>query len=94
MKRKSFFLLLILIVCLIIKYRLYNDLIPKFVYKIINPRQVEGILNITFYLGIIIQIVLIVLLTINYKKMKIQDYIIGILSLIFLISFIILMLSI
>ena len=94
MKRKSFFLLLILIVCLIIKYRLYNDLIPNFVYKIINPRQVEGILNITFYLGIIIQIVLIVLLTINYKKMKIQDYIIGILSLIFLISFIILMLSI
>lgn len=94
MKKRSFFLLLILIVCLLVRYRLYANLIPNFVYDVVNPRQIQGIFNIVFYLGIIFQAVIIISIAVNYKKMKIQDFIIAGLSLIFLISFIVLVLTI
>lgn len=94
MKKRSFFLLLILIVCLLVRYRLYVNLIPNFVYDVVNPRQIQGIFNIVFYLGIIFQAVMIISIAVNYKKMKIQDFIIAGLSLIFLIFFIVLVLTI
>lgn len=94
MRKRSFFLLLILIVCLLVRYRLYTNLIPNFVYDVVNPRQIQGIFNIVFYLGIIFQAIIIISIVVNYKKMKIQDFIIAGLSLIFLISFIVLVLTI
>lgn len=94
MKKRSFLLLIILIICLLVRYGLYNNLIPSFVYDVVNPRQVQGIFNIVFYLGIIFQAVIIISIAVNYKKMKIQDFIIAGLSLIFLISFIVLVLTI
>lgn len=87
MKRKSAFLLINLILCILIRYNLYSNQIPNFVYNIINPRQLQGISNIIFYLSIVLQIILIISIVINYKKMKIHDFIIGGLSVIFLISF-------
>lgn len=94
MKKRSFFLLLILIICLLVRYKLYSSLIPNFVYDIVNPRQLQGIFNIVFYLGIILQTILVISILANYKKMKIQDFIIAGISLIFLVSFIILIFTI
>ena len=93
MKRKSFSLLLILIICLLVRYKLYNNLIPSVVYGIVNPRQLQGIFNLVFYLGLVAQVILIISIVVNYKKMKIQDFIIVGLSFLFLISFIILVLT-
>lgn len=87
MKRKSAFLLINLIICTLIRYNLYSNQIPNFVYNIINPRQLQGISNIVFYLSIVLQIILVISTVINYKKMKIHDFIIVGLSVIFLISF-------
>jgi hypothetical protein len=89
MKKRSFFLLLILIVCLLVRYRVYSSLIPNFVYDVVNPRQLQGIFNVVFYLGIIFQAILVISIVVNYKKMKIQDFIIAGLSLLFLVHFII-----
>jgi hypothetical protein len=94
MKKKSFFLLLILIICLLVRYRLYNNLIPNFVFNVVNPRQLQGIFNIIFYLGIVFQTILVISIIADYKKMKIRDFIIAGFSLLFLISFIILMFTI
>ncbi len=94
MRKRSFFLLLVLILCLFVRYNLYSKLIPSSVYEVVNPRQLEGLFNLGFYLGLIVQVVLIISITVNYKKMKIQDFIVAGLSLIFLLSFIVLMLTI
>lgn len=87
-KKISHFLLVILIVSLLIKYKLYSDLISIFIYDFTNPRQLQGVFNLIFYLGIIIQIIIIVLIGINYKKIKTPDFIIALFSLIFIISLI------
>lgn len=93
-KKSSFLLLLVLVICLLVRYRLYNSLIPSIVYEVVNPRQLQGIFNLLFYLGLIIQTILIISIVISYKKMKIQDYIIVGLSLLFLIPFVFLILNI
>lgn len=94
MRKRSFFLLLVLMLCLLVRYDLYIKLIPSSVYEVVNPRQLEGLLNLGFYLGLIVQVVLIISITVNYKKMKIQDFIVAGLSFIFILSFIVLMLTI
>ncbi len=65
-----------------------SDLISIFIYDFINPRQLQGVFNLIFYLGIMIQIIIIVLICINYKKIKTPDFIIALFSLIFIISLI------
>ncbi|OCA79539.1 hypothetical protein BBH99_18525 [Chryseobacterium contaminans] len=87
MKKKSIFLLINLIISVLVRYNLYSSQIPNFVYNIINPRQLQGISNIVFYLSIVLQIILVISIVINYKKMKIYEFIIVGLSVIFLISF-------
>jgi len=94
MRKRSFFLLLVLILCLLVRYNLYSKLIPSSIYEVINPRQLQGLFNLGFYIGLIIQVVLIISIAINYKKMKIQDFIVAGMSFIFLLSFIFLMLTI
>ena len=93
-EKKEFIIINNFNTCLLIRYNLYDNLIPNFIYDIINPRQIQGVLNIIFYLGVVFQAILIVLLVIDYKKIKIQDLIIIILSLLFLIYFIVLMLTV
>jgi len=94
MKMKSFFLSLTLVICLLVRYNLYSKLIPSLIYEVINPRQLQGLFNLGFYLGLIIQVVLIVSIAVNHKKMKIQDFIVVLLSLLFLLSFVFFVLTI
>ncbi|PWW26670.1 hypothetical protein DEU40_10813 [Chryseobacterium sp. AG844] len=94
MKMKSFFLSLALVICLLVRYNLYSKLIPSSIYEVINPRQLQGLFNLGYYLGLIIQVVLIVSIAVNYKKMKIQDFIVVLLSLLFLLSFVFFVLTI
>ncbi len=88
MRKKSLFLLITVLICLIIKNKLYSRLLPSFIFEVINPRQLQGILVLIFYLGILFQIILLILMIIKYKKMKTLDYILASSSLIFLIDFI------
>ncbi len=94
MKMKNFFLSLTLVICLLVRYNLYSKLIPSSIYEVINPRQLQGLFNLGYYLGLIIQVVLIVSIAVNHKKMKIQDFIIVLLSILFLLSFVFFVLTI
>lgn len=79
-KKRSVFLIILPIICLLIKFKIYKYIIPDAIYDFTNPRQLEGIMLILFYLSVPIQIIVTISLLINLKKISKTDIFILIFS--------------
>lgn len=76
MKFRSILLIIVTIVSSFSRFKLYKTIVPNKLYNYINPRQFEGIMNLVFYLCTLIQITLIIVLLIDFKRNNKQDFII------------------